>query len=132
MLGLTRLYPSPKSKRLVVGSLITLTLLCLIALFDAYFLQRTKSFISPLQRNDIQNCAMTYSYPKYNRVEHVPSPLATKYKLYIYRDGYRDSDTVTKTKLSNTYGGKINLIFLYSSMVRLHYLFRGKQEVMAR
>ncbi|KAI9353993.1 PGAP1-like protein-domain-containing protein [Pilaira anomala] len=40
---------------------------------------------------------MTYSYPKYNRVEHVRSPLATKYKLYIYRDGYRDSDTLFGT-----------------------------------
>lgn len=64
-------------------------------MFDSYFFQHTKSFISPLQRKDIQNCAMTYSSPNYFEIDAIGSKFAGKYKLYIYRDGYRDDNTVS-------------------------------------
>lgn len=99
MLGLTKLYAGSNS-RILVWFIITLTLVELFTLFDAYFFQSTKSFISPLQRNDIQNCDMTYSYPKYIEIDNVDSTFSLKYRLFIYRDGYRDSDTVKKNILS--------------------------------
>ncbi|KAI8094669.1 PGAP1-like protein-domain-containing protein [Thamnidium elegans] len=40
---------------------------------------------------------MTYSYPKYIEIDNVESTFSSKYKLYIYRDGYRDSDTLYGT-----------------------------------
>ncbi|GAA5797204.1 hypothetical protein HPULCUR_002584 [Helicostylum pulchrum] len=40
---------------------------------------------------------MTFSYPKYIEIDNVVSTFSLKYKLYIYRDGYRDSDTLYGT-----------------------------------
>ncbi|KAI7878366.1 PGAP1-like protein-domain-containing protein [Mucor mucedo] len=38
---------------------------------------------------------MTYSSPNYFEIAGVDSKLAEKYKLYIYRDGYRDDNSVS-------------------------------------
>lgn len=99
MLGFTRHGITPisrqKSRVVLTWTLISFTLVMLFAMIDSYFFQRTKAYISPLQRQDIQNCAMTYSSPNYFEIAAVDSKFAEKYKLYIYRDGYRDDNTVS-------------------------------------
>lgn len=99
MLGFTRHGITPisrqKSRVVLTWTLISFTIVMLSAMFDSYFFQRSKIYISPLQRQDKQNCAMTYSSPNYFEIAGVESKLAEKYKLYIYRDGYKDDNNVS-------------------------------------
>ncbi|KAG1053516.1 hypothetical protein G6F43_004416 [Rhizopus delemar] len=52
-----------------------------------------KLYTHPLQRKDVHSCEMTYIYPNYYRVQPQPnSRLSKKYTLYLYREGYVDSE----------------------------------------
>lgn len=58
-----------------------------------------KLYTHPLQRKDVHSCEMTYIYPNYYRVQPQPnSRLSKKYTLYLYREGYVDSEQVKKIK----------------------------------
>lgn len=104
VLGFTRHGLTPSSRQnsrlvnITIWTIITFTVVVLLGMFDSYFLHRpeTKSLISPLQRNDVQNCVMTYSYPTFIEIDQPRpnSPLSKKYKLYLYRDGYLDNERV--------------------------------------
>lgn len=45
----------------------------------------------------MHSCDMTYIYPTYIRVEHQPkTTFSKKYTLYLYREGFVDSEQVSK------------------------------------
>lgn len=92
-----------KAMPLVTSLIILATVTVLVTMFDAYFLQRAKALISPLQRNDLQNCVMSYSYATYIDIAEVDSKFNGKYRLKLFRDGYRDDNRVNKKRsnLSN-------------------------------
>lgn len=61
-----------------------------------------KLYTHPLQRKDVHSCEMTYIYPNYYRVQPQPnSRLSKKYTLYLYREGYVDSEQVKNKKKKN-------------------------------
>ncbi|CAO3607334.1 unnamed protein product [Mucor hiemalis] len=81
-----------KAMPLVTSLIILATVTVLVTMFDAYFLQRAKALISPLQRNNLQNCVMSYSYATYIDIAEVDSKFNGKYRLKLFRDGYRDDN----------------------------------------
>ncbi len=85
---------------LAIGLLITLTSLVLFVMFDSFLfhLPTLSSVISPLQRQDMQNCAMTYSYPTFIKIDSPSSSFSKKYTLYLYREGYLDDPDKVNNK----------------------------------
>ncbi|KAI9481388.1 MAG: PGAP1-like protein-domain-containing protein [Benjaminiella poitrasii] len=97
-LGLTRYEVSRKSRyervRIngIIGFVVLTTLLVMFVMLDSFSLHlpSTSAVISPLQRQDVQNCVMSYSYPTFFEIESPNSTFSKKYKLYLYREGYLD------------------------------------------
>lgn len=82
--------------KVAIGIIVIATMAVLATMFDAYFLQRAKGVISPLQRSDLQNCVMSYSYATYIDIDEVDSKFSAKYRLKLFRDGYRDDHNRVK------------------------------------
>ncbi|RCH99265.1 GPI inositol deacylase, partial [Rhizopus stolonifer] len=94
MLGFTVLGSPPKYLWLKLGLLISATLVILLIILDSFLLHRPEllSIVSRLQRQDVQNCVMSYAYPMFFEINQ-PKPnsaLSQKYKLYLYREGHLD------------------------------------------
>lgn len=117
------------STTLVLSVSIISTIVVMFLMFDSFFLQlpQTRSFISPLQNQDVQNCVMSYSYPTFYEVKSPESQFSKKYKLYLYREGNIDSPDHVYTLKKNK-NVVIFLNILYSFMDRLYCLFRVKLE----
>ncbi|KAK4514962.1 uncharacterized protein ATC70_002569 [Mucor velutinosus] len=89
LLGFTRLEKPRRAAHThwILFALVVGTILALFAMVDSFYLHLFKS----AQRQEQQQCAMSYAYPTFTEITNKPnSALSAKYKLYLYREGYLD------------------------------------------